>query len=100
MSEQRHAKSVLLEGDREKRKIEEEVAGGGNNRLLGVTDWKKASQDRNQWRQIVKKSCDDMGSVLVCYRILRLSHGSKWPVELQYIMQYSCRKVVHVEQAP
>jgi hypothetical protein len=83
---------------REKRKIEEELAGGGNNRMLGVTDWKKASQDRNQWRQNVKKR--DMGSVLVCYRILRLSHGPKWPVKLQYIMQNSCRKVVYVEQAP
>jgi hypothetical protein len=29
-------------------------------RMLGVTNWKKASQDREQWRKILKKSCDDV----------------------------------------
>jgi hypothetical protein len=28
--------------------------------MLGVTDWTRASQDREQWRKVVENCCDDM----------------------------------------
>jgi hypothetical protein len=63
--EQRHAKRALLEGEagkkkrrRPKKKWLESVTT--DPRLPGVTDWKRTSQDREQWRKIVKNSCEDM----------------------------------------
>ncbi|KAJ3629278.1 hypothetical protein MTP99_013678 [Tenebrio molitor] len=63
MPEQRHAKRALLEGEGGKRKsgrlkknwLE---AVTTDLRLLGITDWKIGSQDKEQWRKIVKNSCD------------------------------------------
>jgi hypothetical protein len=63
--EQRHAKRALLKGEAGKKKrgrpkkkwLEVETT---DLRMPGVTDWKRPSQDREQWRKIVKNSCDDM----------------------------------------
>jgi hypothetical protein len=57
MAEQRHAKRALLEGEGEKKrkgrpKKKWLEAVTADLRMLGVTDWRKASHDRNQWRQI------------------------------------------------
>jgi hypothetical protein len=58
MPDQRYAKKTLLEVERGKKKegkTEEEMAGSGNNRL------KKAGRNGlEQWRKIVKNSCNDM----------------------------------------
>jgi hypothetical protein len=63
--EQRHAKRALLKGEggkkkrgRPKKKWLEVVTT--DLRMAGVTDWKRTSPDREQWRKIVKNSCDDM----------------------------------------
>jgi hypothetical protein len=46
-------------------------------RMLGVTDWRKASHDRNQWRELLR-------GVVTKWtewdRTLKLSHGPKWPM--------------------
>jgi hypothetical protein len=68
MAEQIHTKRALLEGEggkerrrRPKKKWLEAVTA--DLRMLGVIDWRKASHDRNQWRQIVKRSCNEVDSV-------------------------------------
>jgi hypothetical protein len=69
MAEQRHAKRALLEeeggkktrGKPNKKWLEAVTA---DLRILGVTDWRKASHDRNLWRQIVKSSCNEVDSVV------------------------------------
>jgi hypothetical protein len=68
MAEQRHTKRALLEGERGKerrRRLKKKwlEAVTADLRMLGVTDWRKASHDRNQWRQIVKRSCNEVDSV-------------------------------------
>jgi hypothetical protein len=32
--------------------------------MLDVTDWNKASQDREQWRKIVKNNCNGRENVM------------------------------------
>lgn len=60
MPEHRHSRRVLEEGEGGKKKrgrpkkkwLDAAIA---DIRVLGITDWKRAAQNRTQWRKIVKK---------------------------------------------
>ncbi|KAH0814114.1 hypothetical protein GEV33_008676 [Tenebrio molitor] len=88
MAEQRHAKRALLEdegGKERRRRLKKKwlEAVTADLRMLGVTDWRKASHDRNQWRQIVKRSCNEVDSSK------RKSEKNEWKREGKKIEQVS-----------
>jgi hypothetical protein len=65
MLEQKDAKRALLEGEggKKKRKSPKKKwlqAVTTDLRMLCVTEWKRASQNRGQCRKIVKNSCNHM----------------------------------------
>jgi hypothetical protein len=75
MSEQRHAKRALLEEEggkkkrgRPKKKWLEAVTT--HLRILGVADWKRVSQDREQWRKIVKNRNRESWALMACRTVL------------------------------